>query len=364
MLHKTFKVIDKKEESALFQKLTRNDYHKVASLVVNSHHELCIEAVIKGTSTGEIYVDDVVKPQSVLFLTPECNLVAGYAGNPEFNERVKKKLDFWEDPIMCDTEEWEHRIGDIHRNIAIKKYTRRYYQLSKPYLGNFMGLLRGGYTVEYVSAANTDYLQYDNAEHVTNWFNFTDINDFEGYCLGAYVRTDTKIVSWCLVDCIVDDKMEIGVTTHPEYRRQGLATVAAAATVNRAISNGMRQIGWHCVDSNIGSYTVAEQVGFAHVKDYSSFTPYPPIENITDLDDEQWAEWGNHYDEMNKIDPIYHWQAAQCWALAHNPSNTIRNVKHLWTIGQTVDRETLLEQCAHLEGDEEWEGFVSTLVWG
>lgn len=307
-------------------------------------------------------MDETVKPLSALFITPECNLVAGCANNQEFNEGVKQRLNFWEHPIMCDTEEWERRIGDIHRNIAVKKYTRRYYQLAKLCLTNFTELHSDGYTVEYVSVGSYDYLKYENAERVTNWFNFTDLNDFAGLCLGAYVRTDRKIVSWCLVDCIVDDKMEIGVTTDPEFRRQGLATIAVGATVNRAISDGIRQIGWHCVDSNIGSYTIAERVGFAHVKDYSSFTPYPPIENITDLDVEQWAEWGKHYDDMNEVEPIYHWQAAQCWALAHNASNTIKNVRYIWSNGHTMDRETLLKQCAHLEGNEEWDSFVSTLV--
>lgn len=278
-----------KGESALFQKPSPSDYHKVAKLVVKSHHELCIEAVIRETSIGEIYADNPVRPLSALFITPECNLVAGYADNQEFNEGVKQRLDFWEDPIMCDTEDWERRISDIHKNVAVKKYTRRYYQLSKPILTNFMELLGSGCAVEYVSVGSSDYLQYENAEHITNWFNFKEIDDFAGFCLGAYVRTDSKIVSWCLVDCIVDDTMEIGVTTDPEFRRQGLATIVVAATVERSMANGIRQIGWHCVDSNIGSYTVSERVGFVHVKD----PPHPPIENITDLGNEQWAEWGS-----------------------------------------------------------------------
>lgn len=351
------------EELTLFQQLHQKEFCRVAKLIVNSNHELCIQSVIKGEIPGAIYTDDSEQPQSALIMTPECNVVVGYAGNPEFNAGVKGKLDFNEDPIMCDTEEWEHHISDIHSNVAVKKYTRRYYQLSKLSLPNFMELLSDKYTVEYVYADSQDYLQYENAEHVAHWFNFTNIEDFQGYCLGAYVRTGNKIVSWCLADCMVDDKMEVGIQTDPEFRRQGLGTIAVAATVRQCLASGINQIGWHCVDSNIGSYTVAERVGFVKVKEYNSFTPYPPIENITDLNDAQWAQWGEHYDRMNQIEPRYHWQAAQCWAFAHHVSKTIRNVKSIWDSGQTIQRDILLEQCSSLQGNEQWDRFISTLVW-
>jgi len=329
---------------------------------VNFNHELSIEAVIKGKSRGAIYVDDSEKPQSALIMTPECNVVAGYAGNPEFNVGVKSCLDFGGDAIMCDTTDWERRINDIHSNVAVRKYLRRYYQLSQRLLPDFTGL-DGKYTVEYVYSDGLDDLKYNNSENVIDWFNFSNIDDYKGCCLGAYVRTDSKIVSWCLADCIVEDKMEIGVKTDPEFRRQGLATIAVAATVSKCMANGIRQIGWHCVDSNIGSYTVAERVGFVKVKEYSCYTPHPPIENITDLNDDQWADWGKHYDEMNEIEPRYHWQAAQCWAFANDVPNTIRNVKYIWNSGQTIDRDIFLEQCSRLQGNGRWNSFVSTLVW-
>ncbi len=308
-------------------------------------------------------MDDSENPQSALVITPECKVVAGYAGNPEFNAGVKRRLDFYEDSIICDTADWERQISDIHSNIAVRKYTRRYYQLSQLLQIDFTKLLDGKYTIEYVYSDGLDDLRHDNAERVINWFNFTNIDDYKGYCLGAYVRTNSKIVSWCLADCIVEDKMEIGIKTDPEFRRQGLTTIAVAATVSKCISNGISQIGWHCVDSNIGSYTVAERVGFVKVKEYSSHTPYPPIENITDLNDDEWADWGKHYDEMNKIEPRYHWQAAQCWAFANNVPNTIRNVKHLWNSGQTIERDILLEQCSRLQESEQWKSFIATLVW-
>ena len=333
-------------------------------LIVNTNHELSVEAVARGKSPGEIYVDDTDKPQSALIITPECNVVAGCVDHPLFNAGVKQRLDFDEDPVTCDTEEWERRIADIHSNMAVRKYTRRYYQLNKFVRSNFMEFLDDRYTVEYVYADNLNDLQYENAEEVANWFHFTNIGDYKGYCLGAYVRTGSKIVSWCLADCIVDDKMEIGIKTDPEFRRQGLGTIAVAATVSKCISHGISQIGWHCVDSNIGSYTVAEKVGFVKIKEYNCYTPYPPIENTTDLDNDEWAEWGKHYEAMNQFEPRHHWLAARCWALANNVPETILNVTYLWNSGQIKDRDILINQFSGFQENEQWKRYIDTLEPG
>lgn len=156
----------------MLRQLQPNDYHKVMKLIVNTNHELSVEAVVRGKSPGEIYVDDADKPQSALIITPECSVDAGYANHPLFNAGVKQRLDFYEDPVTCDTEEWERRIADIHSNMAVRKYTRRYYQLNKFVRSNFMEFLDDHYTVEYVYADNLNDLQYENAEEVANWFVF------------------------------------------------------------------------------------------------------------------------------------------------------------------------------------------------
>jgi RimJ/RimL family protein N-acetyltransferase len=346
----------------LIHQLEKNDYGKVSKLIENTDHELFISAVITVNTPGEIYVDNIEEPLSTLIITPECNVVAGYANNKLFNAEIKKKLDFF-DPVTCDTEEWEKNIHDIHCNIAMRRYKRRYYKFGKLLYNNFVESLDVQYTVEYVYADTLEDIQYENCEKIKDWFEFSNIDDFKDYCLGAYIRKDNKIVSWCLVDCIVDDKIEIGITTDSDFRRRGLGSIALAATVSACISKGIKEIGWHCVDTNVGSYTIAEKVGFKKIKEYSCFTPYPPIENVTDLNNEQWSEWGVHYEEMNKIEPKYHWQAAKCWALANNVRKTIFNINYLVESGQTGSTEyyTEAEEFLVFQENEQWKCFIKRL---
>lgn len=164
-----------------------------------------------------------------------------------------------------------------------------------------------------------------------------------------------------LVDCIADNRIEIGVKTEKEYRAKGLGAITAAATVHASLLKGIDRIGWHCVDTNIGSIKIAEKLGFKLVKKYSSFTPFPPIENDTDLSKEQWGEWATYYTEMNKIQPYYFWQAAECWAKASKMKETIENIMKLIETGQTWFVNFLRDVDAFkaFEGNNEWQKLLS-----
>ena len=80
-----------------------------------------------------------------------------------------------------------------------------------------------------------------------------------------------QLVSWCIADCTSGPECEIGIRTRPDYRRQGLASLTAAATVDYCLSHGFTKIGWHTDDDNLGSIGVAENVGFVRAKDYQQY---------------------------------------------------------------------------------------------
>ncbi len=346
----------------MIYQLQKSDFYKVQGLLMNSNHELSIKALINGTSPGEIYVDNLEKPLSALIKTTECNVVAGKADNELFNLGVKEELDFF-DQVTCDDEGWEDRIHEIHKNIALRKYVRRYYELNQPKFAHFLKNLDHQYTLEYVNVDNLNNIDFDNSDKIRDWIKLEDIGKFKDYCLGAYVRTDNEIVSMSMVDCIVDDRIEIGVKTEKEYQRRGLGFIATAATVSSSISKGIQKIGWHCVDTNIGSIKTAEKVGFTLIKKYSSFTPYPPIENDTDLSKEQWSEWATYYSEMNKIQPNYFWLAAECWAKAEKMEEAINNIMRLIETGQMWFVEYLpkIEAFKAFEDKKEWQKLLSLI---
>ncbi|WP_430787199.1 GNAT family N-acetyltransferase [Virgibacillus flavescens] len=342
--------------------LKNSDYRKVSNLIKNTNHELFIEAVITENVPGEIYVDNVTDPLSTLIITPISNVVAGNPNNPLFNAEIKEKLNFY-DTVICDTEEWERKIHEIHCNVAIKKYRRSYYQFDKLLFENFSENLEEQYTLEYVYSDKLDELQYENSEEIKDWFVFNNMDDVDDYCLGVYIRKGNKIVCWCLVDCIVGDRIEIGINTDKDFRRRGLGTITLAATVNASMNKGVKEIGWHCVDTNVGSITIAERVGFKKLKEYSCFTPYPPIENVTDLNNEQWSDWALHYEEMNKMEPKYYGQAARCWGLSNNIDKAMLNIKYLAETEPNSFNDNLLsfEGFASFQEMEEWKTFIKTL---
>ncbi len=346
----------------MIYELQKSDFYKAEGLVKNSNHELSIKALISGTLQGEIFVDDLEEPLSALIITSECKVVAGRANNKLFNIAIKEKLDFF-DQVTCDDEEWEKRISEIHSNIALRKYVRRYYELDELKFVDYKRSLDSQYTLEYVNVDNLNNLYFENSDKIKDWIKLADISTFKDYSLGAYIRLDNKIVSMSLVDCIVDDKIEIGVKTENDYKKRGLGSIVAAAAVCSCISKGINKIGWHCVDTNIGSIKIAEKVGFKLIKKYSSFTPFPPIENDTDLSKEQWCEWATYYTEMNKIQPYYFWQSAECWAKASRMEEAIENIMKLIETEQMwfVEYLPYVDAFKAFEGRREWQKLLSLI---
>ena len=80
------------------------------------------------------------------------------------------------------------------------------------------------------------------------------------------------IVARCLSEYNGDGRCEFGIITHPDYRRQGLATIVAAALADRAPLFGVSRIGWHCWEKNRASALLAQKVGFEQVIRYPVVT--------------------------------------------------------------------------------------------
>jgi RimJ/RimL family protein N-acetyltransferase len=117
-----------------------------------------------------------------------------------------------------------------------------------------------------------------------------------------YIRNENAIVSWSMIDCYYDGRVEIGVHTDYRHRKMGFGITAVLANIRDCFDRGCRSVGWHCVAVNKGSDAVARKAGFRLLGEYSAFSSYPPIENPLDLSENAWAEWGRYLEDASKYE--------------------------------------------------------------
>lgn len=342
-------------------KLNENNYHIIKKLIKNSSQELSILSVINGIMPGEIFVDCDNNPASVLIKTSECNLLAGNPDNEKFNSEVKDELDFW-DQFTLDTDEWETKLPEIHKDKFIRKYKRRHYVLNNLKYCDYKKNLKEGFYLEKVDPGYISKCNLKNSEKVMDWVNnWGSIDNFNKYGAGFIIKNQDTIVSWSLTDCKYDTKSAIGIHSDSDYRKNGFGAIAAAATAGYCLCNGITEIDWLCVDTNAGSAAIAEKLGFVRKSDYYSFTPYAPIENESDLTLEQWAEWALYFEKALEEEPRLFWDCAIYLMKANNVDSVIKllntKVEKGWKL--TVDK--LSKLFPNFQNNSKWIEYLDYL---
>jgi RimJ/RimL family protein N-acetyltransferase len=302
--------------------LDSKEFKKIAHLV-KSRDELSIFSVISGENPGEIYVNNIDNPTAALIQTSECNLIAGSPNDEVFNAEISSELDFW-DQLTPDSYEWMDKIPTIHKNPFVKKYKRRKYELSIDEFEKCDFTLNRGYVLEKVDISKLRQNNFENSTKVLEWAeNWGDEEKFERYGAGYIIRDDKAIVSWSLSDCSFEKTIAIGIHTDERYRKNGFGKIAAAATIKECFDKGYEKIHWLCVDSNKGSRAIAEKLGFKCKNHYYSFTSYPPIENLEDLSEAEWHDWGNYLEAAAKSEDCLIWECLYCYIKSNDVQKTI-----------------------------------------
>jgi RimJ/RimL family protein N-acetyltransferase len=245
--------------------LAPHAYPRVAPLFAELGHHLSIAAVLTGTMPGRVFADAGSTPQTVLVSSPEGNYLAS-AGPPktDLGRALVGKLRVYGPTIeLFATAPWERQAEHVVPGTPYHRVPRRRYTLSA---------LPRAWHREVPAPLTLRRIDGEmlarpelHGHHIRRWAsgNWGSEAAFLARGFGFALFHDAEPVSWCLADSAVGTRCEIGIHTHPAYRRQGLATVAAAATVAHALAEGYDEVGWHCGEDNRGSQGVAEKVGFA-----------------------------------------------------------------------------------------------------
>jgi RimJ/RimL family protein N-acetyltransferase len=333
---------------------------RVLPLIRNGCNELSVRAVIHGELPGSVLVDDRESPTRGLVRTTECNLLFGRPDGAEFNRDIRDAIGCL-DQLTCDHPGWEDVVYGLHRNNALRKYTRAFYTLARE---DFRGeSVPSAGNLRIIRHGDLGRLPYANAEIVSEWIKVEGLDRLPGLPLAAVVIRDGAIVSCSALDCIHDGRVEIGVKTRAGHRRMGHGKAAVLAMADASFRSGVREIGWHCVATNAGSRRIAEECGFTMAGTYDSFTPYPPIENETDLSAAQWIEYALFLEGRAAQDGSQDWQAARCRAKAEDMEGALVCLSRLAATGATWFIG-MMEECGEFNrftGRGEWEAFTHAL---
>ncbi len=303
----------------MIYELASAEYHRVRALVAGLAYHLSIQAVIDGTVSGRIWVDDVLTPQATFVLAPEGQYLAGASGNLAFNQALAELL--LPMPGVSLTyypDTWEPVFAVLLTCKFARKYPRRYYTFQRFLLPDWRDQTPSGYEMVQVDPqflARQDLVNLDDVrERITAWTDFA--RDGFGFCL---IHGNT-IVSHCIADCVSGGACELGLATHSDYRRRGLGALTVAAAVEYCLDRHVSTIGWHCMANNHGSQRVAEKVGFGLAGDYPQYANHEVAENPDDLAPAEWQAHAAFFEHafgiLSEHGAMMAWRAAQARAVA------------------------------------------------
>jgi hypothetical protein len=346
------------------RELSADERRRVLPLIRNECGELSVPCVIHGSLPGRVFVDDARTPTCGLVRTTECNLLFGAHDNPAFNREVRDLIGYF-DQLTGDHEGWEETVFSVHPNNALRRYGRELRTLTAD--ASRAAGIPGREAARIIHHEDLGRLSYANKELVAEWVQSIGLEAFPRLPVAALIVEDDLIVSCSAVDCRHEGRMEIGVKTLRAHRRKGHGLSATAALVDAAFRGGVKEIGWHCVETNAGSRRIAERCGFGKARAYHSFSPFPPVENVTDLSTEQWVEYARFLEGKAVEDANQRWQAALCWAKAGDMGSVIACLRRLresgrgWFMDEMAKTEGLFDRFT---GEAAWDAFMGETIRG
>ena len=360
--------------------LTRGQFESVRPLFEGFDYSLSIIAAIEGNNPGRIFVDDESAPSAALALTVEGYLLAGECNNPTtiallerlFREEIFPGRIFVNGAksvsLAVFPDAWEARLPEIIPTHEAEKI-KRYHYLCQRLSIDWRDTIPEGYTVHRIDRALLNESQIVFPGEIAGWMDIAEMWGTEENFLSKGVSfcavQGNEVVCWCVPDCVAGDRIDVGILTHPDHRRLGLATAVVAAAVEYCLSHGFRTVGWHCNTENRASWKTAEKVGFKRQREYFYYYYMcNPIDHLAELG---WYHYRagdyrktvNYYDQVfsQRIDnPDYYYHlAASAWALLGDKEKALIHlqaaVEHGWDDYSFTSEQDEFQQ---LHDDPRW----------
>ena len=267
----------------MLHELTRDNYVRARPLFADWRPYLVIFAVINGDCPGKIYVDDAYRPQTALLWDHDEGelYLAGRADNAAFNYALNACIrdqirphaqahlpHLSEYTLYCDANAWAPAIATVLSGLNPMEHRRRLYLLDKATVDQ-KATVPDGFTMARVDERIFES-RYEGIDTMREWVlrAWRTPADVARSETGYYITHGDNLVGWCTSEYtgqpFPEDgpECQVGIYVCEAYRRRGFGTLAARATVEACLANGIQRIGWHCWEANAASAATAERVGF------------------------------------------------------------------------------------------------------
>ena len=236
-------------------------------------HNLSSVSILRGRTQSKVYTDSL-EPSWIVTYSNSRILVSGEIENPDVIEAVQRVVEKGAKAgrrgFVIYYPEGSEKTGISEHIQGINSYPnwRNYYVL-EPEKTGYPVTLPEGYRIKQITKSLLEK-RYENTDLVKNEMRSerTSVQDFLEKGFGFCAIHGSVIAAWCMSEYNVCNRFEIGIETHPNHRRKGLALQTARACINHGIENGFNQVGWHCWEKNEASNELAKRLGFKHVLKY------------------------------------------------------------------------------------------------
>jgi hypothetical protein len=238
-----------------------------------------VHSVIEKSVSGKVYVDNIEEPSTFYILHPYgLSLLYGNSRNEDFNNSFKEYAlntnakRIFHEWMQAYPSDWDMVLNQLFREKIIKS-TDNIDNLETGVIElNTRVNFKFNYT-KYLNRKQRDIIpnvrMIQTDEHIFRDMkgnviplNFWDsAEDFIKNGIGFSLFFDNKLASTAYSACIQKNKMEIGIETIAEFQGKGFAVDTCSKLIEYCLNNGYEPV-WSCRLENIGSYKLAQKLGF------------------------------------------------------------------------------------------------------
>lgn len=215
---------------------------------------------------GQVLVDN---PDDIQLIMAQCGDYLYFGGDPDHPQARDCILQVPQEGYLMSLEKkWMDKFIEV---LGSRAHVQQRYIIKRDMSGLDREKLKmmhehlpDGFTIERINEPMAEQLlaMHWSHEYVNQ---FKDAKDFVSRGFGFAVMHGGDIACVGVTFSLYDDGMEMGIATNPDYRRLGLATIAASRTVLETLDRGW-MLNWDA--ANDISLRLAEKMGFDKSGEY------------------------------------------------------------------------------------------------